>query len=128
MSKPSIGARELTLLRHISDCGPASVGEMAADFGTSHGLARSTVLTMMERLRAKGYLQRRNVGGVYRYRTITTPSDVARNAVGRFVEKTLGGSLSPFVAWMAEHGEVSDIELAELRALVAQLGAKRKGK
>jgi predicted transcriptional regulator len=49
-----------------------------------------------------------------------------RSAVGSFVEKTLSGSVSPLVAWMSEHAEVSETELAELEALVAQLQTRRK--
>jgi predicted transcriptional regulator len=81
---------------------------------------------MMERLRAKSYLRRRQVNGVYRYSTATGPGEVMSNAVGQFVEKTLSGSLSPFVAWMSEKAEVSDSELAELQALVNQLQSRRK--
>lgn len=126
MSRSTIGDQELALLRHLAKHQPASVGEIAASFGDVHGLARSTVLTMMERLRAKGYLKRRQLQGVYRYSTATGPGEVMRSAVGQFVEKTLSGSVSPFVAWMAERGEVSDDELAELQALVAQLETTRR--
>jgi predicted transcriptional regulator len=126
MSKPSIGDQELALLQYLAEHESASVGEVAADFGESRGLARSTVLTMMERLRAKSYLRRRQVNGVYRYSTATGPGEVMSNAVGQFVEKTLSGSLSPFVAWMSEKAEVSDSELAELQALVNQLQSRRK--
>ena len=63
MRKPSIGDQELALLQHIAECHTASVGEVAASFGEPRGLARSTVLTMMERLRAKGYLKRRQMQG-----------------------------------------------------------------
>jgi predicted transcriptional regulator len=126
MRKPSIGDQELALLQHIDDGATASVGEVAADFGEPRGLARSTVLTMMERLRAKGYLRRRQVKGMYRYSTATGAAEAVRSAVGSFVEKTLSGSVSPFVAWMSEHAEVSDEELAELEALVAQLQSRRK--
>lgn len=127
MRKPSIGDQELALLHYVDASGGASVGEVAAGFGEPRGLARSTVLTMMERLRGKRYLRRRQVGGVYRYSIATAPGEVMRSAVGQFVEKTLSGSVSPFVAWMAEHGEVSDEELAELEALVAKLQTGRKG-
>ncbi|HTV85352.1 MAG TPA: BlaI/MecI/CopY family transcriptional regulator [Dyella sp.] len=126
MSKPSIGDQELALLHYLAGHEHASVGEVAADFGEARGLARSTVLTMMERLRAKSYLRRRHVDGVYRYSTATGPGEVMNNAIGQFVEKTLSGSLSPFVAWMSEKAEVSDNELAELQALVAQLQSRRK--
>ncbi|MGH8126377.1 MAG: BlaI/MecI/CopY family transcriptional regulator [Rhodanobacteraceae bacterium] len=128
MVESSIGDRELALLKHVDERGGASVGEATIDFGEPLGLARSTVLTMMERLRAKGFLKRRQVGGVYRYSVAAAPGAVVRQAVGRFVENTLGGSVSPFVAWMAEGGKVSDAELAELKALVTKLGHARKGK
>jgi len=126
MSKPTVGDQELALLHYLAEHENASVGEVAADFGESRGLARSTVLTMMERLRAKSYLKRRHVQGVYRYSTATGPGEVMSQAVGQFVEKTLSGSLSPFVAWMSEKADITDGELAELEALVAQLQSRRK--
>jgi predicted transcriptional regulator len=126
MTKPTVGDQELSLLHYLAEHENASVGEVAADFGESRGLARSTVLTMMERLRAKSHLKRRHINGVYRYSTATGPGEVMSQAVGQFVEKTLSGSLSPFVAWMSEKAEVSDSELAELEALVAQLQSRRK--
>jgi len=126
MARKSIGDQELTLLQYVGQQGDASVGEVAAGFGEAQGLARSTVLTMMERLRAKGYLRRRHAGGVYRYSATTGEDDVVQGAVAAFVEKTLRGSVSPFVAWMSNRGEVSDEELAELEALVARLQSKRQ--
>ncbi|MGY3041098.1 putative transcriptional regulator [Rhodanobacter sp. TND4EL1] len=126
MRKPSIGDQELALLQHLDECGPASVGEVAATFGEPRGLARSTVLTMMERLRIKGYLKRRQLKGMYRYSTVTGAGEAMRSAVGSFVEKTLSGSVSPFVAWMSERAEVSDDELTELEALVSRLQSRRK--
>ena len=126
MRKRSIGDQELALLQHLDENGSASVGEVAASFGEPRGLARSTVLTMMERLRGKGYLKRKQLRGMFRYSIATGPGEAMRSAVGSFVEKTLSGSVSPFVAWMSEHAEVSDDELAELEALVAQLQSRRK--
>lgn len=126
MSKASIGDRELALLHYLAEHEPATVGEVAAGFGESRGLARSTVLTMMERLRNKGHLRRQRRGNVFHYRTATAPGEATRNAVAQFVQKTLHGSVTPFVAWMAERGEVSDTELAELQALVERLQSRRQ--
>lgn len=127
MARKSIGDQELALLQHVAQQGDASVGEVAADFGETRGLARSTVLTMMERLRAKTYLKRKRVDGVFRYAPTTGEDAVIRNQVASFVEKTLQGSVSPFVAWMSERGQVSDDELAQLQALVEKLQSGRKG-
>ncbi len=126
MQRKSIGDQELALLHFIGQHGEMSAGEVAARFGESRGLARSTVLTMLERLRTKRYLRRRRTDGPYRYSTAGR-QDAMQGAVGAFVEKTLQGSVSPFVAWMSEHGAVSDTELAELTALVEKLQSKRKG-
>jgi predicted transcriptional regulator len=126
MRRKTIGDQELALLQYIGENEPASVGEVAAGFGEPRGLARSTILTMMERLRSKAYLQREQVDGVYRYQTTAEQQDVVQGAVATFVEKTLQGSVSPFVAWMAEKAEVSDDELAELEALVSKLQSQRR--
>jgi predicted transcriptional regulator len=119
----SVGGQELALLRFIADRGAASVGEAAEEFGAARGLARSTVLTMMERLRRKGQLARRLVDGVYRYRARTSSADLLKRAVQRFIERNLDGSVSPFIAYLSEAEHVSDAELRELEEIVARLNA-----
>ncbi|MEE7548310.1 BlaI/MecI/CopY family transcriptional regulator, partial [Xanthomonas sp. Kuri4-1] len=78
MRRKTIGDQELALLQYLGEHGALSVGEVAAGFGESRGLARSTVLTMMERLRAKAYLAREPVDGVYRYAATAAQDDVVR--------------------------------------------------
>jgi predicted transcriptional regulator len=126
MAKPTLGDQELALLRQVAEAGPVTVGQMAEGWGARQGLARSTVLTVMERLRKKGYLTRRQVDGVYQYRSVERPDALLRGVVGEFVERTLSGSLSPFVAYLAESGgEVSDGDLERLEALVRALREKK---
>jgi len=122
----TIGDQELALLRYVAGVGGATVGEVADGFGVPRQLARSTVLTMMERLRQKGHLRRRLVHGVYRYTPCATAGQVVREKVRGFVEQTLGGSVSPFVAYLSEEAEVTDEELAHLENLVERLQARRK--
>ena len=121
-----IGEQELALLRHIADRGGATVGEAADEFGAARGLARSTVLTMMERLRLKGHLGRRMVDGVFRYRTRATSADLLKGAVQRFVERSLDGSVSPFLAYLSETAHLSDDEVRELQRIVGRLDSTRK--
>ena len=123
MAETSVGEQELALLRHIADRGSATVAEAVEHFGTPRGLARSTVLTMMERLRGKGHLGRRLIDGVYRYRTRASSAELLQSAVRRFVERNLGGSVTPFLAYLAEEGRLSRDEIKELEELVARLSA-----
>ncbi|MEW6755612.1 MAG: BlaI/MecI/CopY family transcriptional regulator [Candidatus Latescibacterota bacterium] len=125
MPEPSVGEQELALLRHIADCGGATVGEVADSFGAERQLARSTVLTMMERLRRKGHLARRLAGGVYRYRARRSSAELLRNAVHRFVERNLGGSVMPFLAYLSDATQLTEAELQELKDVVARLESAR---
>ena len=81
---------------------------------------------MMDRLRAKGHLERRRVGGVFQYCSPRSSGELLHGAVRSFVEKTLDGSVSPFVSYLVESAEVSDEELAELEQLVAKLQSQRQ--
>lgn len=122
----TIGDQELALLRFVAERGSATVAEAVEGFGASRGLARSTVLTMMERLRAKGHLERERVDRVYRYSSPASAGELLRGAVHSFVEKTLDGSVSPFVSYLVESAEVTDAELAELERLVTKLQSQRQ--
>jgi hypothetical protein len=48
--------------------------------------------------------------------------------VGDFVERTLAGSLSPFVTYLAEAEDVSEEELQQLQDVVAQLQSRKQRK
>ena len=124
----SVGDQELALLRFISERGQATVAEAVEGFGQPRGLARSTVLTMVDRLRRKGHLTRRLVDHVYTYAPRTDHTTAVRHAIASFVERTLGGSVSPFVTYLAERKELSDEELAELESLLSRLQRSRRRK
>ncbi len=126
MERTSVGEQELALLRHLAEVDGATVGEAAESFGEARGLARSTILTMMERLRRKRLLVRRLDKGVYRYRTKTSPESLLKNAVRRFVEGPLGGSVTPLAAYLTEAHDVSDEELQELQEAVNRLRSERR--
>ena len=124
--RPSISALELHVLRFIADRGAMSVGEAAKHFAVTRGYARSTILTIMERLRKKGHLRRKKVRGVYRYSARVGTSELLEALVHDFVEGTLGGSVSPFVAYLAQGAKLGDEELNELAQLVQELQSQRE--
>ena len=59
--------------------------------------------------------------GANEYSARLTRSALMRGVVRDFVEKTLGGTLSPFVAYIAEDASVDPQELEELKRLVDEL-------
>jgi predicted transcriptional regulator len=126
-NRETIGREEMQVLRYVADRHPVSVRDVADHVAATSGQARTTVLTVMERLRDKGYLVRRKKGGVYLYRPKRSQAEVLRNLVADFVREALGGSVSPFVAYLAEEGNLNDEEVRELARLVAELEAQRAG-
>jgi predicted transcriptional regulator len=126
MKKP-VGEQELAVLRWVAEHGPATVGKVAERFGEPQGLARSTILTVMERLRSKGHLTRSKVEGVYQYSSNVPLAELLRGVVGDFVQRSLAGSLSPFATWLSQAEEVSDDELRQLEEAVARLKSKKEG-
>jgi predicted transcriptional regulator len=121
----TIGRAELQVLNHIQQQHPITVREVADHFARTHGQARTTILNVMTRLCRKGYLVRRRGEGVYRYSPKSEKNHVLRSLVGDFVTRMLNGSVSPFVAYLAEDAQLSETDLHELKALVAQLDQRR---
>lgn len=115
---PTVGEQELELLAVIRESAPITVGEMAKSFGEPRGLARTTVLTMMERLRKKGYLVREETQGVFRYSPKAGNDEALKGLVSEFVNRALGGSLAPFVSYVVDSGKLSAEEVESLRKLV----------
>jgi predicted transcriptional regulator len=122
----TLGRAELELLQFIEQNAPTSVGDVAKVFGVERGLARTTVQTMMERLVAKGFLDRRQVRSVFQYSPAKSATKVVANLVSDFVRGVLGGSVSPFFAYLSENQKLTAQELAELRSLVAKIDAQEE--
>lgn len=114
-------SQELLFLRYVARNGPIAAGRVAEALGAELGVSRSTVLTVLERLRRKGHLRRRRVEGVYLYVSRVPFDRIMRETVGQFVERSLGGSVLPFAAWLSERAEVSEAELKELKTIVSRL-------
>jgi len=125
-SSPPISKAELKLLSYINDHHPITVREVADHFAQSDAYARTTVQTLMERLRNKGHLVREQIDGLQRYAPAVPKESMQQSLVRDFVSRALGGSVSPFVAFLTQEARVSDAELDDLKRLVAELEKQRK--
>lgn len=124
MRSAPLGDLELEVFRFVSKRGPSSVREVADEYGEGKGLARTTILTVMERLRTKGYLERSRGRAAHIYAAVQAQEDVMHGIVEEFVDKTLGGSLGPFVAYLAKSKGLTEEELKNLLAMVDEKEAE----
>ncbi|MDZ4820743.1 MAG: BlaI/MecI/CopY family transcriptional regulator [Planctomycetota bacterium] len=119
--RETLGKLELETLQFVADHPASSVREVADHFANISGQARTTLLTVMERLRAKGYLSRRKVEGIHRYRATISKAELLRSLVGDFVDDVLGGSVSPFVAYLSQSSDLTGEEVQKLEELLARI-------
>ena len=123
--RESIGQEELAVLKFIQDNHPATVREVAEHFA-KQGKARTTILTVMERLRTKKFLTRKKIGSSYCYSPKQERDVLMKSVIGDFVNNMLGGSLTPFMAYISESNNLTENELKELKKLVRELDKERK--
>ncbi|RYG53981.1 BlaI/MecI/CopY family transcriptional regulator [bacterium] len=125
MNDVKLGEQESALLAWIAANAPATVAQVVAGWGEPNGLARTTVTTMLDRLRAKGYLRRDKRGVRFTWSPQERHETQMKGVIGRFVERTLGGSLDPFVAYLGD-AKLSDEQKEQLRALVERLDGEER--
>ena len=119
-----IGQAELEILRFIQQNHPVTVRQVADHASATKGHVRTTALNVMTRLVRKGYLTRRKQDGVFHYSPRQPPEQLQRTLIRGFVDRALGGSPSPFVAYLAEDARLSDDDVKRLKGLIDQLEAK----
>ena len=123
---PNIGRVELQILQYVQDHHPISVRVVAEHFAEQTGCVRTTILNVLERLRLKGHLKRKKIDGIYHYAPSRPKGEFVRLMVREFVERALGGSVSPFMAYLTQEARISDEELKELKKLVRELERKEE--
>ena len=121
-----LGSLETEIVRYVS-ANPGQTGRHIAEaLAEERGVARTTVLTVLERLRAKDLLTRRKRSGVYCYQPAVPAGQAMRRSVERFVDQILGGSISPVLAFLADADELTDRDIDELEEFVRHQKERRR--
>jgi predicted transcriptional regulator len=119
---PNLGDQEMQILSYVNSHSPISVRDVASHFEKEKNLARTTILTVMERLRKKGYLSRAKENGIFQYSVKVEQEKVLKQKVSDFIEKTLGGSVNPLFSYFLESSKLSDDELRQLKKIADKIG------
>src|SRR4051794_22469070 len=106
------------------DRGSATVAEVAEALPKDLGLAYNTVLTTLRILEDKGYLghTKPDDARAFRYRPVVGREEASRSAVRYLVSRFFRNSPELLVLNLLEDEELSDTELARIRAMVAEKG------
>jgi predicted transcriptional regulator len=85
------------------------------------GWTLATVKTLLSRLATKGAVTTTEDGRRFLYAPAVARADVAAGESRRLVDRLFGGRATPLVAHLAERGELSSSDIAELEALIREL-------
>ena len=124
--RSSLGQLELEVLKLIWQHQPCTVSHVADILGQRDGYARTTILTVMQRLHRKAFLKRKKISGAFKYSTTEQRNTVMSRLIGQFVEKVLDGSALPFVAYLTETDELTKEQILTLRAIAKELENKQQ--
>ena len=116
-----LGKAEMDVLHFVAEHAPVTVRDVADHLAQTKGHVRTTVLNSMERLRLKGFLNRKKVAGVFQYLPVKSKRELFQHLLEGFVETAFGGSLVPLVAYFADCGKMTQEELRMLQKVAARL-------
>ena len=100
---------------------PLTANEVAERVPAGRDWSIRTVKTLLARLLAKGALAHEEDGRRYLYRPAVAREDYVAAESGRLIDRLFGGRVTPLVAHLAERGELSDRDIAEIEALLREL-------
>ncbi|MBS1703528.1 MAG: BlaI/MecI/CopY family transcriptional regulator [Armatimonadetes bacterium] len=105
---------------------PISVTELWQELGKNRDVARTTVLTWVQRLEKRGWLRRVETLDGLAYSAAAAPEDGAVSAAERVMNTLFNGSASGLMMALAGRGHVDAEEIARLRQLLADLEEKNE--
>ena len=120
-SEIRLGRLELQIMNVVWDRGKATVHDIKNALSRRKP-AYSTILTMMRKLEAKGYLKHEVDGRTYVYLPLISQQAVRQGVLGDLVERLFEGSTSLLLTSLVEQNRISENELCEIRKLIEERG------
>jgi len=113
---------ELEVLKVLWAAGPATVRDVAAALRRQRRrLAYNTVLTLLSRLRDKGYVRADRRDTAHLFRAIVTRDDLIGSTLAALADRVCDGTASPLVHALVRGQRFSADEIAHFRQLLDDL-------
>ena len=128
MPKPKtpISDTELSVLKVLWTHGPGTVRDVEGHMPRRRQpLAYNTILTLLSRLRQKGYVVSEQRGQAHVFRATVTREDVLGHGLKTLADRICDGTASPLVHALVTGRKFSSDEIAHFRRLLDEL--ERKG-
>ncbi len=131
MARPSqdVTDAELAVLQVLCDRGRATIRLLTGVLYPGGGTASyATVQKLLERLEAKGCVQRDRTGPAHTFTATVARADLIGRRLQALAEQMCGGSLTPLLTHLVRARHLSARERQELRSLIDDLDREGKGR
>ena len=125
--RPPVSEAEREALEVLWEYGPLPVRAVHGRLST-HGprWARSTVITLLQRLEKKGYVTSDKSEFAFTFRAVVTRDDLADQRLRELADELYEGQAGPLLLAFARRQRFSPGELDELRRLIDESGKGKK--
>jgi len=123
-SEIRLGRQELQIMKVVWERGKATVHDVKDALSRGRKPAYSTILTMMRKLEAKGYLEHDVDERTYVYRPTISREAVRHGILGDILDRLFEGSPSLLLNSLVEQNRMSEKELHEIQKLIKERARK----
>lgn len=115
----TISETEMEVLRALWECGTGTVREIDVVLRASgRRWAYTTVLTLLQRLEAKGYVKRDTSGFAHVYRPAMSRDRLLRQRLSDLADQLCDGAATPLLMALVEQHRFTKQEISEFRKLL----------
>ena len=128
IDKIRLGKLELQIMAAVWDRKQASVHDVRDALASGKGPAYSTILTMMRKLEAKGYLRHAVKERSFIYSATITRQDVRHNAMADMLDRLFNGSPSLLMASLAQQQQLKPRDRQAIRKVLREFTDEKGNK
>ena len=119
---PSVSDAELEVLKVLWTMGPATVRDVASALRRQRRrLAYNTVLTLLSRLREKGFVQADRRDTAHVFRAVVSRDELVGSSLSQLADRICDGTASPLLLALVRDPRLSAADIAHLRKLLDEL-------
>jgi predicted transcriptional regulator len=119
---------ELEILKVLWEQGPLptrDIRDALASGEAARDLAHTSVITMLNIMVDKGYLDRTKSGVAYTFSPRVQREDVSGGMLDDLVERVFSGSAASLMLSLLERADLDDEEIHQLRSLIRRKGREK---
>jgi predicted transcriptional regulator len=119
MANIQLGNLQLAIMRVLWSLGEGTVTSVHRALEPTHGLAPTTIATMLKKMETKGVIAHHTAGRRFIYRATVSEPEVTHSMVADLAQRLFGGDVTALAAHLIDAHDVEADELADLRAKIA---------